>query len=282
MAAIPSLASGQAPPLPPLPSGPPTSNPPPTSTPPPSGVSAPEDLPPPAASQPSCTIKGTKRADNLRGTRGDDLICGGRGRDLVRGRGGNDQLLGEKGSDYLAGGSGDDRIFAVDGRRDAVDGGPGVDLAAVDANDKTRRLESEVSARQGTNRRPDLSQSFFRCAGVIWTTYSPVWSPPFGGFAAGQVYWLPALVAWTSQGWAIVAYGQWYSWPLYGGFGNFGPDFLQQYTIYDYVTAGYQYFATYNYVWWDQNPQVYEQQYSYNSRYTYVGDNEYYCDWLLS
>jgi len=85
------------------------------------------------------------------GSNGDDLIFGGEGPqslegaggdDTLRGLGGNDYLFGNRGADDLilgsgkdnaAGGHGPDTIFARDGQRDVLSGGPGkTDRARVD------------------------------------------------------------------------------------------------------------------------------------------------------
>jgi Ca2+-binding RTX toxin-like protein len=52
-----------------------------------------------------CTISGTIHADVLVGTSANDVICGG---------------------------AGNDTIYARDGHRDVVDGGPGRDVARLD------------------------------------------------------------------------------------------------------------------------------------------------------
>ncbi len=62
----------------------------------------------------SCTIEGTIHADRLTGTKGADVICGGGGNDV---------------------------IFARDGKRDVIDGGPGRDTAYVDKGDVVRHVE---------------------------------------------------------------------------------------------------------------------------------------------
>ena len=87
----------------------------------------------------------------VHGANGDDLIFGGDsgdalwgegGDDTLRGLGGNDYLFGNRGADDLipgsgkdnaAGGHGPDTIFARDGQRDVLSGGPGkTDRARVD------------------------------------------------------------------------------------------------------------------------------------------------------
>jgi Ca2+-binding RTX toxin-like protein len=62
----------------------------------------------------ACTIEGTVHADRLTGTKGADVICGGGGIDV---------------------------IFARDGKRDVIDGGPGRDTAYADKVDVVRHVE---------------------------------------------------------------------------------------------------------------------------------------------
>jgi Ca2+-binding RTX toxin-like protein len=87
----------------------------------------------------------------VHGANGDDLIFGGDGNqglegeggdDTLRGLDGDDDLFGNRGADiflpgpgkdYVAGGHGPDTIFARDGQRDTLSGGPGKeDRARVD------------------------------------------------------------------------------------------------------------------------------------------------------
>jgi Ca2+-binding RTX toxin-like protein len=93
---------------------------------------------------------GTDRNDTLYGTNGPDVLLGRGGNDTLYGRGGNDVLEGGTGNDVLygglgrdieRGGPGNDRIYARDGRRDVVDGGPGFDEAWVDRLDVVRNVE---------------------------------------------------------------------------------------------------------------------------------------------
>jgi len=86
----------------------------------------------PAAGARSHRIVGSRHADHLVGTRGADVI---------RGRRGHDTIVGRKGSDRLRGGRGQDRIFARDGVRDLVVGGPGTDICVADRLDEVRGCE---------------------------------------------------------------------------------------------------------------------------------------------
>ncbi len=76
--------------------------------------------------QPTCTRRGTRRADLLRGTARADLLCGLQG---------NDQILGGQGRDRLFGEQGNDRILARDGSFDVVGCGPGQDSVVADRRD---------------------------------------------------------------------------------------------------------------------------------------------------
>ncbi len=90
----------------------------------------------------SDTIMGFGGSDSITGAGGDDLLDGGDGNDFVKGGAGDDQLTGGAGSDHLDGGRGDDRLFALDGEIDTVIGGPGSDLASVDAIDVVSKVET--------------------------------------------------------------------------------------------------------------------------------------------
>jgi Tol biopolymer transport system component len=100
--------------------------------------------------RPSCTWNGTNFDDVFDARDDDDVICGLRGNDRIRAGGGADVvyagdgadvLVGGLGADWLFGAAGDDRIYARDGVADLVDGGPGVDRAAIDASDRVSGVE---------------------------------------------------------------------------------------------------------------------------------------------
>jgi len=99
---------------------------------------------------PVAYFTGTDSADTLYGTNGNDVLLGRGGNDALYGRGGNDlldggtgndRLYGGKGRDTLRGGPGNDRLYARDGQRDVVVGGPGFDEAWVDRLDVVRGVE---------------------------------------------------------------------------------------------------------------------------------------------
>ncbi len=80
---------------------------------------------------------GTEGRDVLRGTRKNDVFFGLGGDDVLIGKGGPDLLCGGAGVDVLNGGAGPDYLYAVDGSRDRVLGGPGRDAAHVDPGGET-------------------------------------------------------------------------------------------------------------------------------------------------
>jgi hypothetical protein len=79
--------------------------------------------------------------DRLAGLGGDDCLGGGYGTDTVDGGPGADDLDGGDQRDTIAGGDGDDEIQAADLQRDAVDCGPGNDLAQIDMFDRPAGCE---------------------------------------------------------------------------------------------------------------------------------------------
>jgi RTX calcium-binding nonapeptide repeat (4 copies) len=99
---------------------------------------------------PPAYYAGSDRADTLTGTGANDVLLGRAGNDRLNGRGGNDvlqggvgndRLTGGLGRDYIVGGPGNDLLFARDGARDTVFGGPGFDEAWVDRVDVVRNVE---------------------------------------------------------------------------------------------------------------------------------------------
>ena len=87
------------------------------------------------------TISGSNANDVLVGLGGNDTLYGRRGNDVLRGGIGNDRLSGGLGRDFLSGEPGNDRLYARDGQRDTVFGGPGFDEAWVDGLDVVRNVE---------------------------------------------------------------------------------------------------------------------------------------------
>jgi Ca2+-binding RTX toxin-like protein len=84
---------------------------------------------------------GTSGTDVLSGKGGNDRLYGRGGNDVLRGGSGNDRLWGGPGRDVLLGGPGNDLLYARDGTRDTVDGGPGFDQAWVDRLDVVKNVE---------------------------------------------------------------------------------------------------------------------------------------------
>jgi arylsulfatase A-like enzyme len=115
--------------------------------------------PPKLTPRDPCLILGNERANRLLGTNyydymcagagadriearsGNDVIAAGHGNDLVYGGGGNDVISGGPALDRLYGGIGRDVLRAVDGRRDVVGCGEGVDTAYIDRVDSTSACE---------------------------------------------------------------------------------------------------------------------------------------------
>jgi N-acetylglucosamine-6-sulfatase len=117
--------------------------------------------PPPPRFTPlsSCLIAGNDRSNRLRGTNyydticagagsdriearsGDDDVYAGHGSDLVYGAGGHDRIFGGLGLDRIYGGIGRDIVWAVDGRRDVVGCGEGVDTVYADRVDSNSGCE---------------------------------------------------------------------------------------------------------------------------------------------
>lgn len=89
----------------------------------------------------SDTLYGTPRNDVLLGRGGNDTVYALAGNDVADGGIGNDQVYAGKGRDVVRGGAGNDRLYARDGRRDAVNGGPGFDEAWVDQLDVVTNVE---------------------------------------------------------------------------------------------------------------------------------------------
>ena len=87
-------------------------------------------------------LAGQAGADRVTGGIGADRLRGGRGDDTLRAGAGKDTLVGHAGHDRLLGEGGNDRLGARDRRRDLVAGGPGEDVALVDAwLDRVRAVE---------------------------------------------------------------------------------------------------------------------------------------------
>jgi Ca2+-binding RTX toxin-like protein len=77
-------------------------------------------------------LVGGHDSQTLQGEGGDDEIRGNAGRDRLIGGSGADTINGGPAKDSVSGGHGADTILARDHKRDALDGGAGVDRARVD------------------------------------------------------------------------------------------------------------------------------------------------------
>jgi len=85
--------------------------------------------------------------DRIKGQAGNDDLDGNGGSDVLSGGGGADRLVPGTGRDKVSGGGGDDRVNAVDGKRDVVRCGGGVDRAVVDRHDKVAGSCERVQVR---------------------------------------------------------------------------------------------------------------------------------------
>jgi RTX calcium-binding nonapeptide repeat (4 copies) len=80
-----------------------------------------------------CSLRGCSYfPTNVFGGDGDDTLLGSTFGDGLLGEAGNDTLVGNQGQDTLSGGAGNDRILALDGARDSIDCGPGIDRLVAD------------------------------------------------------------------------------------------------------------------------------------------------------
>ncbi|MTD43522.1 hypothetical protein GKE82_04190 [Conexibacter sp. W3-3-2] len=104
-----------------------------------------------------------------------DLLAGGITPVTLRGLGGEDRLVGGTARDVLDGGDGDDRISALDGVRDVLDCGSGLDQVVVDPVDDLRGCE--VRGRQRpvlrVTRRTAPSRLRVRCPRVYRAPVRP-------------------------------------------------------------------------------------------------------------
>jgi Ca2+-binding RTX toxin-like protein len=101
-------------------------------------------------------LLGGEGRDTLIATPDGAFLHGGDGRDRLTGGGGRDNLTGGRGNDLISGGKGRDLIRAIDGRRDRVSCGAGLDRAKVDGIDRLKGCERliAVKRRGPVKRRP--------------------------------------------------------------------------------------------------------------------------------
>jgi hypothetical protein len=86
--------------------------------------------------------------DKLIATPDGGFLHGGNGPDRLIGRARADNLTGGRGSDLIRGGKGRDLIRAIDGTRDRVNCGPGLDRAKVDGIDRVRGCERLIAIKR--------------------------------------------------------------------------------------------------------------------------------------
>jgi len=99
-------------------------------------------------------LDGAGGGDLLLGLGGNDRLTGGAGRDGLGGGAGHDVLRGGGGADRFSGRLGSDRLYAKDGIRDSVVGGPGRDRASVDtAAGSSKRFARRADRVRGVERR---------------------------------------------------------------------------------------------------------------------------------
>jgi hemolysin type calcium-binding protein len=99
-------------------------------------------------------LGGAGGGDLLLGLRGNDRLTGGAGRDGLGGGAGHDVLRGGGGADRFSGRLGSDRLYAKDGVRDNVVGGPGRDRASVDTvAGSSKRSARRADRVRGVERR---------------------------------------------------------------------------------------------------------------------------------
>jgi Ca2+-binding RTX toxin-like protein len=86
--------------------------------------------------------------DTLIATPDGSTLHGGNGHDKLIGGNGADNLTGGRGADAISGGNGRDLVRAIDGLRDRVDCGPGIDRAKVDGIDKVKSCERLIAVKR--------------------------------------------------------------------------------------------------------------------------------------
>ena len=86
--------------------------------------------------------------DTLIATPDGGTLHGGNGHDKLIGGPGPDNLTGGRGADAIDGGKGRDLVRAIDGSRDRVNCGPGVDRAKVDGIDLIKGCERLIAVKR--------------------------------------------------------------------------------------------------------------------------------------
>ena len=93
-------------------------------------------------------LLGQAGRDTVIATPDGSTLHGGNGHDKLVGRPGADNLTGGRGADLIGGGKGRDLIRAIDGSRDRVNCGPGVDRAKVDGIDRVKNCERLIAIKR--------------------------------------------------------------------------------------------------------------------------------------
>lgn len=86
--------------------------------------------------------------DTVIATPDGSTLHGGNGHDKLVGGPGEDNLTGGRGADVIGGGKGRDLVRAIDGRRDRINCGPGVDRAKVDGIDRVKNCERLIAIKR--------------------------------------------------------------------------------------------------------------------------------------
>jgi uncharacterized delta-60 repeat protein len=90
-------------------------------------------------------ITGSWANNTLYGNAGNDQLFGAGGIDKLYGGAGHDKLNGGTNADQLYGDAGDDLLLAVDGAKDSLFGGAGIDTASADAVDILNSVEKKAA-----------------------------------------------------------------------------------------------------------------------------------------
>ena len=86
-------------------------------------------------------LAGSSGRDRLSGGTGDDKLTAGKGNDRLTGGPGNDTISPGSGRDTVNAGGGNDTINSVDGVKETIDCGAGLDTVRADKRDRLKRCE---------------------------------------------------------------------------------------------------------------------------------------------
>ena len=101
------------------------------------------------AKAPDGTIVGTNHADVICGSSGADAVYAKGGNDVVYAGAGNDVIYPGAGRDLVDADQGSDLIYSLDGHRDVINGGPGLDRARTDKLDRSSGVERFFPRSEG-------------------------------------------------------------------------------------------------------------------------------------